>query len=468
MPGLPDATVTIQDGGLGILPAGASGLHAKVGVASKGTANQIVSITDQGKIGELLGVGPLADALFDSFAAGARTIYAVRAQSDVAGTVGAVTATKTGAGNMTAAGSPLDAYAAVIEILTAGRFNTAAFRYSLDGGDTWSAKITVPAGGVYAIPDTGATLTFTESGVTPETSFLVGDKYTFSTVAPTASVANINAAIDALFASGNQYEFIHVVGVSDSAVWAALATRATEAEGKYRYIHFLAEARGPNAGETVDQWVTALVTAKGSFASTRVSISAGRVEISDGGTGRQVDRNVAGLYAGRVSAIPVMRSPGRVADGSIPGVIKLLPDGINDGHIKTLDDNGFITFRTYIGLAGIYVTNGRIAAPAISDYQYVELRRVMDKACTQVRTTALRFAQAEADAGGLDALEAQLSAPLEVMQGAGEIVSGRVVIPRDQDILGTSTLRAKIRIVPKPIMRWIELDIGFENPFVKA
>ena len=466
--GLPDVSVQITDGGLGLLAPTGVGIHAKVGVSSAGTVDEIVTLTDPGKIKETFGTGPLADALADSFAGGAATIYAVRASGDVAGTVGAVTATKTGTGNLTAAGSPLDAYEVIVEIVDPGQRNVATFKYSLDGGDTYSPKITVPAAGTYTIPDTGVTLTFTEDGVTPANSFKAGDKYTFSTTAPAASVNSINAAITALLNSALAYEFIHVVGVSDASVWAALDTRAVEAEGAFRYIQFLAEARGLNAGETVDQWVTALTTAAASFSSTRVSVCAGRLEITDPLTGRIMDRNGAGLYAGRVCALGVQQSPGRVAAGGLPSVVRLNPVGINDGHIKSLDDARFITFRQYVGQAGFYVTNGRMMAPATSDFRYVEARRVMDKACALVRTAALRFEHAEATNEGLNALQAQLSHPLEIMAGAGEIVQGQVVIPAGQDVIGTSTLRVRVRIVPVGILRWIELDLGFTNPFVSA
>jgi hypothetical protein len=469
---LPDVTVDILDGGLGLLPPSAAGLHAKVGVSSAGTVNEIVAITDPGKIVEKFGTGPLVNALFDSFAAGARTIYAVRANGDVAGTIGAVTATKTGTGDISVTGSPLDAYELVVEIVDSGAKNVATFKYSLDGGDTFSGKITVPTALTYTIPNTGLTLNFTEDAINPSNSFIAGDKYECKTTAPSASVSSVTAAIDALLNSGYLYEFIHVVGPSDAAMWAALDAKATDAEGKYRYIHFLAEARGPAAAETVDQWVTALGTEKGSFASTRVSICAGRLEMVDMNTGRVVDRNGAGIYAGRLSAIPVQVSPGKVMEGSLPSVVRLNPAGINDGHILALDEAGFITFRQYIGLSGFYITNGRIAAPVTSDFRYVELRRPMDKACGLVRTAALRFEHAEIDPTnmekGLAALEAQLSAPLDIMVGAGEIARGRVVIPRDQDVLATSTIRVKVRIVPKAIMRWIEVEIGYENPFQSA
>lgn len=128
-----------------------------------------------------------------------------------------------------------------------------------------------------------------------------------------------------------------------------------------------------------------------------------------------------------------------------------------------MNNAGYITFRTYEGLTGVYLTEGRIIADSDSDYQYVELRRVMDKACRNLRRAALQYKHAEAD-GDLTHLEASLQQEVDTMAGAGEISTGRISIP-DQDILATSTLRVKIRLVPVGIMREIELEVGFENPF---
>ncbi|MFZ5591414.1 MAG: DUF2586 family protein, partial [Bacillota bacterium] len=138
---------------------------------------------------------------------------------------------------------------------------------------------------------------------------------------------------------------------------------------------------------------------------------------------------------------------------------------LNDAHILALDQARYVTFRQYIGEAGFYVTNGRMMAPETSDFRYVELRRAMDKACSQVRTAALRHEHGEATEAGIEALEGDLTAPLDIMIGAGEIADGRVIIPKDQDVIATSTLQTKVRIVPVPIMRWIEVEIGFENPY---
>jgi len=463
MPTLPDVNIDILDGGLGLVSSSATGVHAKVGVCSAGTANQIVGVSDPSKIKDLFGTGPLANALGDSFQAGSSVMYAVRAAGDIAGVTGTVTFTKTGTGSMTVSGSPLDNYQVQVKIEDQGKINVASFRYSLDGGDNWSGKLTVQAS--YAIPDTGITLNFSEDAVTPENSFKTGDLYSFNTTAPKASVSSIQAAVQALLDSAYKFEFVHVVGEADAAVWTALASLATTAETKFRYIHFLAEAAGPGATDTVDDWVNARVTEAQSFASTRVSVCAARAEVIDLLTGRQVDRNLAGIYAGWVSACKIQKSPGEVALGAVPGIVRLLPAGLNDAHILALDQARYVTFRQYIGEAGFYVTNGRMMAPETSDFRYVELRRAMDKACGQVRTAALRREHGEATEAGIEALEGDLTAPLDIMIGAGEITDGRVIIPKDQDVIATSTLQIKVRIVPVPIMRWIEVEIGFENPY---
>ncbi len=467
---LPDVLINIKDGGLGIQPSVGTGVHCKIGVSSLGVSNQMISLTDPDQIAEKLGTGPLANAVADSFMDGLGVVYAIPAAGDVAGSVGAVTAVKTGTGNMTAAataaGSVLDEFDAIIKIVDAGRLNVATFQYSLDGGDTYSGKITVPAGGTYAVPQTGVTLTFTEAGAQPEESFKAGDTYKFKTVAPTASVNSVNDAIDVALDTNLIYEGIHVVGASSSSLWAALAVRVAEAESRFRYIYALVEAAGPSAGQTVDAWVTALLAEAASFADTRVAICAGRLELIDQLTGRQMERNGAGVFMGRVKNLHVQESAGKVIVGPLPGVVGLRPAGINNGHIHALDEAGFITFRQYEGLNGFYITNFRIKAEPISDFQYGELRRVMDKACRLVRIAALRFEHAEATPEGIDALKAHLQQPLNIMRGDSEITNGRIVIPPNQDILATSRIKVKIRIVPVGIMRWIDLDIGFENPFL--
>lgn len=322
---LSNVNILIKDKGLGLLSPLAALPQGKVGVSSAGVDNQVVLITDQAQVADF-GTGPLVNALYDAFEAGARVVYAAKATSDIAGLIGNITATKTGQGNMAAVGSPLDSYHVIVEVLSNGRFNTATFKYSLDGGDTETDAITVPVDGVYAIPGTGVTLNFSEYATEPTQSFLDGDTYEFKTTAPSASVNNITAAINAILNSAYTVEFIHVAGATSSSIWTALDTlAATTATDKYKYLFFLVEAAGLSTGQTVSEWVQALLTTAQSFTSTRVAVSAAIGEIEEVNTRRIVERNGAGIISGRISSIPVMRSPARVKDGALPHVKSISP-----------------------------------------------------------------------------------------------------------------------------------------------
>lgn len=461
---LPDVYISITDFGLGILPGGSAGITAKVGVSSKGKVNQIALLSDSDQITPTFGSGVLADTLGDSFSGGSKQLYAVRAAGDIDGTVGAVekaTASESDTGTVTVSGKPLDKYDVKIGIVSGGAKNEATFRYSLDGGTNYSGEITVPATGIYVLEDTGLTLTFNGTYVA-ETTF------SFTTTAPQASMASIIAAVKVLLDSALAFENIHVCGESDQALWTAMDVLMKQAETDYRYIYCCCDAPYMHASETVDEWVQRIIAMRANFASTRVQVHAAFGTVTDMLTGKQVVRNLGGIIRGYVCGLKRQQSPGAVELGSLSGVVNIQPEGLNDAHILALDNAGFTTVRKFIGLNGIYVTNGRMMSENGSDYEQEENRRVMDRSCELVRSQSLKKVKSEATEDGQKVLEAFLTHALADQIGEGEITSGTVVIPEGQDVYATSRLRVKIRIVPIPIMREIEIDIGLTNPFLNA
>ena len=461
---LPDAYLSITDFGLGILPGGSAGITAKVGVSSKGRVNQIAMLTDSDQVVETFGSGILVDSLGDSFSGGSKQVYAVRAAGDIDGTVGAVVkaaASESDTGTVTVTGKPLDAYNVKVEIVSGGEKNEATFRYALDGGSNYSGVITVPASGTYALEDTGLSLSFTGT-------YVAGTVFTFATTAPQASMASIIAAVKVLLDSALAFECVHVCGESDQALWTAMDVLMQQAESDFRYSYCCCDAPYMNDGETVDEWVQRIIGMRANFASTRVQVHAAFGTVTDMLTGKQVVRNLGGIIRGYVCGLKRQQSPGAVELGSLPGVVNIQPEGLNNAHILALDNAGFTTVRKFIGMNGTYVTNGRMMAENGSDYEQEENRRVMDHSCELVRSQALKKVKAEATEDGQKVLEAFLSHALAVQIGDKEIVSGTVVIPEGQDVYATSRLRVKIRIVPVPIMREIEIDIGLENPFLLA
>ena len=454
---LPNVYIGITDGGLGILAPNSAGIHAKVGVCSMGEVNRIAMFSDRDQLVPVYGTGPLVSSLADSFDNGSSNIYAVRAQADIAGSIGKITSTEST--TLTVTGEPLDSYGVSVEVTKAGARNEAVFKYSLDDKDTYSGLVTVPSNGEYNIPGTGIKLTFSET-------LIENEAHSFTTKAPQASISSILAAVKLLSDSHVSFENIHIVGESSLPMWVAMDVMAAEMESKYRYLSISMEARYKKDDETTDDWVAALLAERSQFASTRCQVVAQYAEVLDTLTGRQMARNCGGIYRGYVSKLKIQQSPGEVASGSVKGIVKLLPEDMNNTHILALDEGGFVTFRKYIGQKGIYVTNGRMMAELTSDYQQEENRRVMDESCAQVYLAGLRFVKSGATEKSLKALEAYLQHPLDIMQGEGKLMRSRIVIPPDQDIWATSKLRVKIRIVPIPIMREIEIDIGLENPFL--
>lgn len=466
-PILPDVYTTIQDGGLGILPPSTDGAHALIGVASSGPQNAVVSITRLEDALATFGSGPLVESIGVKLALGARPVYAVRGAASTAGTTVAGTVTKdaTSTGTVAFTGAAQDSADGIVKIVRGGVLTAATFIFSLDGGNTWSAEKAVGAGGVQNL---GLNITATFAvGVAP--GFVAGDTFAFAATAPAMTSADLSAAIDAVLADPREWEALHVVGGVSAAIAAAVAQKLVTAESNYRYGHAILETVLPTAGQTVAAWQTALTTDYAAFASKRVSVVASFGTVVSPVTGRVQRRNLGSHYAAWLLTDRVSASPGRVVRGAVPGIVSL---GHDEFVSPGLDAFGFVTFRSYIGLRGAYVTNGRIFAGPVSDYQFAELRRTMDKACRLVRTAGLRWEQENirisAD-GTIDerdgqAIELSLENPLDQMVNEGELSIGDVTIDPAQNVLSSSLLSAKVRLVPLGVVRWLELDIGFRNP----
>jgi hypothetical protein len=485
MTALPDVLLQILDGNLGILPGPIDGIHVKVGACSSGTENQLYSFSDFQTLTDTLGNGPLVEAAAFALATsvqgkGPRPVLAMKITASTAGTTGSVTpnAGNVGTAILAAAGAAYDTYD-VIAVITRGGANlaaaVAAFKYSLDGGDTYSQEIAMPTSGVYAIPNTNVTLTFTNGA---GTAFVAADSFTFATVAPYYSTTDIQTAVTALLADSTEWSFLHLVGapggVDDATkasnlatVAGAFTTHMATFETAGRYVFAMLE--GPDTA--VPAGDTALKTAFVNYVSSRVMISAGWEEAYSPVNGRVMRRPAAWPAIARIAATPIHEDPGRVASGPITGVTKLWRD---ERKNELLDAARFTTLRTILGIQGFYVTNGRMMAAAGSDFTYVMNRRVMDVGCRVGRIGLLHYLNEslrvdpktgyidEHDARAVEAyVEAQLRAALTAPGSASDVT---IEVIRNDNILSTQRLRAKIRIVPLGYAKAITEIISFFNP----
>jgi hypothetical protein len=451
---------------MGVGGADSTGNFAAVGVAAI-PSQGILAFVDPAEVEKKIGDGPLRDLIVSTLSIAKTTVYAVALEGTAAGTKSAVApgAANTGSGGVTASGSPRNEYDVLVEIMADGVLNEAAFRVTVDGAA--GKIITVPDGaGLYEIPNTGLAIAFDPGAG----GFKEGDTFSFSATAPAATNGEVLAAIDQILDAKLNIEWIAVAGISAAPLWAALAAKAEGAEANFQYLFFVAQARYKTASETPDQWVNALTGAeRGAAASVRLQVCAGWIEEAD--TSGQADtRGMLGVYCGTLAQRGVHQGPDAVRCGSVSAATAIKPDGLNDGHIETLKNAGYVTVRKITGLTGIYVTSGQMMCEEGSDYTLVERRRVMDKACRQIRAAQLFYLNdtvgvgADGSPEGLDMFIAQSESPLRIMKTNREISDGYVVIPPGQNILSTSTLRTKIRIVPLGKMSYIENEIAYSNP----
>ena len=140
----------------------------------------------------------------------------------------------------------------MVKITAQGGLNSAAFAVSIDGGSNFTDEITVPVTGEYEIAGTGLKLKFAEAADADQkpSSFLVNDTYTFTTTAPTMTNGDVLKAITKLQNFAEEYEFVHIVGESDLALWQAVG-EAQEQLFKtfHKPMFFVMEAAFPTPSE---------------------------------------------------------------------------------------------------------------------------------------------------------------------------------------------------------------------------
>src|SRR5512133_89228 len=372
---IPDVRTTILDGALGLAAPSTSRVQVKIGTSSTGTVNTLTSISDISALQATFGQGPLVEAAARALAVAGGPILCMRVTGSVAGACGAVTATQTGTATLAITGASFDAYNVKVLCVLGGATliaGTATFKYSLDGGLSYSAEMAVPTSGVYAVPNSNLTLTWTYvAGV----AFVAGDYWTATATAPGYSTSDLATSVTALLADPRTWFMAHVVGpAADLAgargLFAALATHMATAASGYRYAFALMEAP-----EGTDSALLANTTGFGDIADTRVAVGAGYLNVISPISGRSYKRNVAWEAAARASKVAPSQDLAAVIDGPLPGVVALLRD---ERASEGLDAGRFTTARTIIGRQGYYLTRGRILAAAGSDYSLIQNRRVMD------------------------------------------------------------------------------------------
>jgi len=482
---IPGIEVVVRDPGLPISPPSINS-PLMVGTSEKGTVNLLYSFSSPADVVDTLGQGPLPEALctYLSHPGAGAPVYAVKLAAGSGSTFPGVagTVTKVGgedSGTITVAGIPYDAYEVQVEITKTGDGAAGEFAYTLDGGYTWSAAIQIPTGLTYSIPSTNLTLTF----VVGDDAFTDGDTHTFLCRAPYWSSSTLTPGIAAALAGGVKFAFIVGVGEASSAAIgvtqnAALAGHAETMFDSFRYVRSLA-----NAGDPTEDKALATTSysppAGGGLASKRIGVAFGHYWAKTAkpiiGWGYPKRPN-ADIVAARAGSVLISTNLARVAEGALPGVLKITHD---EGVTIQMDALRFITLRTHLGEPGFYITRGRLMAPAGSDYQYWHIGRVMDVACATAAKAELPNVGASVrlrtdGTGRIDprdaarrerpvnaSLASALTEPDNAEGTKGHVTSVAYLVDQTNNVATSDQTLGSVQMVPLGYSEKIKVTLGF-------
>ena len=206
-----------------------------------------------------------------------------------------------------------------------------------------------------------------------------------------------------------------------------------------------------------------------------------RVAVLIGDTVADSKGAAVGLLAGRIASIPVQRSVARVRTGSIVATTMYIGGVAAElGNPETINDCGFICPRTFVGKAGYYWSDDKLAAEASDDYSLIPRRRVADKAYRITYSTLINEVAEEisvTDDGKISApvvkaIQTALeSAIVNNMTSRGNLgndpsdpndMGVECYINPDQNIIATSRLDVQVRIKPHGYSKYINVSLGFK------
>jgi len=467
---IPGQSFTINENGVGVVEP-ATTIPLFMGYSSGGAANVLKTYSSIPDLIAGEGQGPaVEDAAFDLANSGG-PIRFMKTATSVAGSNSAVV--NTGGGpNVTVAGTPNDDYEVVVRVRLGGALGAGQFDYSLDNGVTFSEILTIPAGGTYAIPLTGLTLTFAAG------TYILSATYTFTSTAPMWNSTDLGNAFTALIASSTDWDFAvlsgrHATASAAATLAAALQTQLTTMANAFRYKRAMMDAG--------DEASAAVITAFASVVTNRVLYSYRSAVLPSAkpfpGWGFPKGRLLK-AFAQKAHAGLISTDLARVKSGPIPGAISIEHD---EQKTEVLDAQKISTARTIPGLQGFFITNGRLKSAAGSDFQYWQHGRIMDVACRTVYLEQAKWLSAgvrtnangtidERDAQAIEAvvtaaLNAQLKQPTNAEGTPGHVSALQYTINRLNNFQATGIVLSELAIQPLGYIKRFTTTLGFVAGF---
>jgi hypothetical protein len=503
--------ITVVDSGSATVIVPGANVQLVMGTATGGPLNQVVATRSPATLQSTFSGGPLVEAAALSALAGG-TILALRVTTNTLGT--ATTLVKTISGTAVPTAPTLDGtngawddyyvkFVAVngFTLGTAGGFG----QVSLDGGRTFGPVLPIGTATTLVIPNTGITLNLGSA----TTTYIAGDFFTFSTVAPAWNDAGVLAAVNAFLAS--QYAVIgigggHLVGVAAGAdastIEGYLDTAATNSFLYTRLLMSARDAHAPTAwggaGETEAAWMAAIQADYSAVSARRVGAAAAYWNMPSAfpntvAGAPRYRRSVAWAWAQRQVTIPPQRHAGRVSDGSLSAIVvdptKDPQDGfvyhderINPGLDYLIAGSGgrFASTLTRIGYPGVFLSNPLAMAPLGSNYYLIPLGNVIDVTCDIVFQTGQLFINSDVRLNpngtiyenDAQAIEATIAGQINALQFGTRQISqpvipgpgGGVTVDRTWNVQANNSLKITVQVVSRGYVLSETVTVGFQSP----
>jgi hypothetical protein len=389
---------------------------------------------------------------------------------------------------VTLTGTPtaLTDYDIIIEITTGGTVGVAAFRWSDDGGTTYTTGVATAS--TVVLTDTGLTANFPAGTYVDDeiyawtTGYNAGETYTFTASPDTFDSTDLDEAAETLFTLNDRWKAVVFAGRQVDSTAAAviaetagghMADLADEARDARALIDCGTEDDVDDIHEdfeTVEDLRLACF-----YGSNRVAV-ANPIE----GWRRPMIPNVVSAAA-MVAAFTRGTNIGWVGDGSPPNGGRMPKvSGISfDEYIEgeQLHDRQVNATRTYVGRSGFYFVNGLLKSPAGSDFRYLHWGLAFDIACQTVFDAMQRYVNASVPrkTDGSNTITAEAAAAVNkrvnqalkralldpsTEQGPGLVDAASFAVDETYDIFTNKKLRGSFRVLPKANTEGVELTGG--------
>lgn len=238
------------------------------------------------------------------------------------------------------------------------------------------------------------------------------------------------------------------------------------ADSKYAPVRFLLEAR---------EFTGTVATLK-----DLTTLTNNRVAVVMGDTATTTRGACVGAVLGRIAKVPVQRHIGRVLDGPMNLEEVYIKDVTADiADVETINDKGYVTFRTFVGKAGYFIADDSQATAVSDDYRSIARGRVIDKAFRIGYLAFLNTVNDEVpvkDDGTITvpwakAIEAEIEqAIINNMTINGNLgvnpedpadTGVKCFIDPSQNVVSTSKIYATLRVKPHGYNKYVEVSLGF-------